>query len=136
MFWASVVVLVQDRRFTWSSRLRWWLSKARLARQAAWSTFDATGGRAGDLCCGSAGRAYALLCQYRHRGEPAWLNRARALTGEAVAGVRRWTMSRDSLYKGDVPTAVLVAQLAHPDHARMPLFELGPAACGRTVQSG
>ncbi|MET8040633.1 lanthionine synthetase LanC family protein [Micromonospora sp. NPDC005215] len=110
---------------------------ARLARQAAFSTFDATGARAGDLCCGSAGRAYALLCQYRHSGEPAWLNRARALTGEAVAGVRRGTMRRDSLYKGDVGTAVLVAQLAHPDHARMPLFELaGPAGCGRAVQSG
>jgi len=35
----------------------------------------------GDLCCGFAGRAYALLSFYHHTGEPSWLSaRARWLT--------------------------------------------------------
>jgi eukaryotic-like serine/threonine-protein kinase len=96
---------------------------AHLARQAAWSTFDAPGGAPGDLCCGYAGRAYALLCQHRHTGESGWLDRAETLTNEATARIAEWSLRPDSLYKGKVGVALLAAQIRKPEHARMPLFE-------------
>ncbi len=94
----------------------------RLARAAAWTAYeDPT--EVGDLCCGLAGRAYALLNLHRHGGEDAWLARARDLADRAAAGIRRVTLRRDSLYKGEVGVALLAAELEDPQHACMPLFE-------------
>jgi serine/threonine-protein kinase len=95
---------------------------ARLAEAAAWTAYDAPDA-GGDLCCGAAGRAYALLAVHRQLGGRAWLDRSIALAERAARAVRRDPLRRDSLYKGEVGVAVLAADLARPDWAAMPLFE-------------
>ena len=48
---------------------------ARLAEMAAWTAYGGGSVGPGDLCCGFAGRAYALLRVYRMSGEALWLSR-------------------------------------------------------------
>jgi eukaryotic-like serine/threonine-protein kinase len=96
---------------------------ARLAEMAAWSAYEGHPAAPGDLCCGFAGRAYSLVCLYRHSGERAWLARARRLSEYAAQSVRVESLRRDSLYKGEVGVALLTADLEAPEHACMPLFE-------------
>ena len=74
-----------------------------------------------NLCCGSAGRAYALLNQYRHTGDLRWLERAHDLTEHATRTAP--AELRDSLYKGELGAVVLAAELADPISARLPFFE-------------
>ena len=95
---------------------------ARWGQMAAWSAYEGPPAP-GDLCCGFAGRAYALLALHRHAGEREWLPRARSLAGRAATGVRADSMRRDSLYKGEVGVALLAADLETPEYACMPLFE-------------
>lgn len=93
-----------------------------LAVGAAWDAWDAPD-LALSLCCGLAGRGYALLNLHRHTGDGVWLERAKAL---AVRGARRGAAQMDaphSLYKGELGLALLVADLHRPLSARMPLFE-------------
>jgi serine/threonine-protein kinase len=93
-----------------------------LAEQAAWNAFEEPLGT-GDLCCGSAGRAYSLLNLYRHTGEREWLGRARLLANHAATTVEA-SLRRHALWKGDLGIAVLIAELVEsPETARMPLFE-------------
>jgi serine/threonine-protein kinase len=98
---------------------------AALAEGTAWNTWEAPDG-GGSLCCGLAGRAYALLNFWRHTGGPEWLDRARDLADRAAQDIAR-TSERvereDSLYKGAVGVALLAAELARPESAAMPLFE-------------
>jgi hypothetical protein len=94
---------------------------ARLAQMAAWTVNE--GPATGDLCCGLAGRAYALLSLYRHSGEPAWLARGRRLADQAVTSIRAKSPRPDSLYYGEVGVALLITELEAPEHGRMPLFE-------------
>jgi hypothetical protein len=96
---------------------------ARLAQMAGWSTYEGTSAAPGDLCCGLAGRAYALLGLYRQSGDTAWLARARELTNHASRNIRVEPLRRNSLYKGEVGVALLVADLEHPEHGCMPLYD-------------
>lgn len=103
-----------------------------LAEGAAWNVWEAGVGGA-SLCCGAAGQGYALLRWFRRCGDRAWLRRAHDV---ADRGVRTARLPHDrdpesarywhpgSLYKGDVGVAALVADLARPEYARMPVFEL------------
>ena len=92
-----------------------------LAELCAWDTWDEPCSVA-TLCCGSAGRAYALLNFYKHTGAPEWLSRARQLANHAAAAAN--TAQRpNSLWKGELGAAVLIADLASPQNARMPFFE-------------
>jgi hypothetical protein len=93
-----------------------------LAEGAAWNAWEAPDG-GGTLCCGLAGRAYALLNLHRHGGGPEWLARARDLADRAVRAVEHGSESPDSLYKGRIGVAVLAADLARPEGAVMPFFE-------------
>jgi serine/threonine-protein kinase len=94
-----------------------------LAEGAAWNAWEAPEGST-NLCCGLAGRAYALLNLWRHGGGDAWLARARILAGRAALDVRdRNDDPPDSLYKGELGVAVLAADLARPEAAAMPFFE-------------
>jgi serine/threonine-protein kinase len=93
------------------------------ARRAAWTAAESPIPSGGDLCCGFGGRAYAALGLYRHRGEEAWLARARSLAERAAVNIRANSLRRDSLYKGEVGVALLIAELEDPEHACMPLFE-------------
>lgn len=94
-----------------------------LAQGAGWSSWESPE-QAGTLCCGLAGRSYALLDLHRHTGDAAWLDRARAL---ALRAARHGTMPSEyphGLYKGELGLAVLAADLEQPEWARMPFFEL------------
>jgi serine/threonine-protein kinase len=93
-----------------------------LAEQAAWNAWEDSQIWP-SLCCGLAGRAYALLNLYRHTGAAVWLARARELTRRAAAATSLSTECRDSLYKGEIGVALLAAELARPELACMPLFE-------------
>jgi eukaryotic-like serine/threonine-protein kinase len=93
-----------------------------LAEGAAWDAYDAPASH-GDLCCGLAGRAYALLNLHRHGAGREWLGRARELADRAAAAMQEGSESSHSLYKGALGVAVLAADLARPEAAAMPFFE-------------
>ncbi|HEX2086227.1 MAG TPA: lanthionine synthetase LanC family protein [Solirubrobacteraceae bacterium] len=95
---------------------------AQLAERAAWTAYEGGPDVCGDLCCGLAGRAYALLGLHRHSGEAAWLARARLLGARAATEVATHSLRRDSLYKGEVGVALLTAELADSEPPGMPLF--------------
>jgi hypothetical protein len=59
------------------------------------------------------------------RGTPAACRGARAhrLADQAATGIQITPLRRDSLYKGEVGVALLMADLQMPEQARMPLFE-------------
>lgn len=93
-----------------------------LAVDAGWNAWEAPQ-KAGSLCCGLAGRAWALLRLHRHGAGRAWLRRARALAREArrdgkFPAERPW-----SLWKGRLALAALDVDLERPDEAACPLFE-------------
>ena len=93
-----------------------------LAEGAAWNAWEALDGD-GSLCCGLAGRAYALLNLYRHGGGAEWLERARELADRAAVAIERGSEPLHSLYRGALGVAVLAADLARPAEAAMPFFE-------------
>jgi serine/threonine-protein kinase len=102
------------------------------AEGAAWNAWEVPS-PIGNLCCGMAGQAYALLNLYRHTGEPVWLSRARDAARHAVTatndartrpGYEQFALRPESLYKGELGIILLAADLDRPDHACMPLFEL------------
>ena len=89
----------------------------------------------GNLCCGYAGQAYALLNIYKHTGQTSWLHKAQALTQKAARAIRDMpavdahqdlVLRGDSLYKGQVGVALLAAELERPEFAAMPFFEVDP----------
>jgi serine/threonine-protein kinase len=109
--------------FTWTAafdalRDPRWLD---LARDAAWNAWEEPIHHA-DLCCGSAGRAYALLDLYQHTGEREWLARARQLANHAAGAARATSQRAHALWKGELGIAVLLADLEDPAEARMPFF--------------
>jgi serine/threonine protein kinase len=95
---------------------------ARMATGAAWTAFEAPH-TTGDLCCGLAGRSYALLNLYKHGGDRVWLHRARDLSECAAVRTRANSLRRDSLYQGRVGVGLLAADLECPQQSCMPLFE-------------
>ncbi|MFI6281793.1 lanthionine synthetase LanC family protein [Streptomyces sp. NPDC050988] len=109
----------------WTSADRRWDSGRyeSLAHQAAWGAYEGVRVAPGDLCCGLAGRAYALLAQYRHTGDRPWLSRARVLVEQAAAATEAQSLYPNSLYHGDVGVALIASELEHPEIATMPLVE-------------
>jgi hypothetical protein len=93
-----------------------------LAEGAAWDAWEAPGDN-GTLCCGLAGRAYALLHLHGQDRGGGWLPRARELADRAAAAIERTAGTPDSLYKGALGVAVLAADLARPAGAAFPFFE-------------
>ena len=93
-----------------------------MAGGAAWNAWEAPDPH-GTLCCGLAGRAYALLNLWKHGGGDEWLTRARDLAAQAALTIERSAEATDSLYKGEVGVAVLAADLARPEEAVLPFFE-------------
>ena len=93
----------------------------RLAGEAATHASDEPTYNA-DLCCGSAGRAYAMLNMYRHSGDSGWVSRARRLANHAAAYDGE-VLGPNTLWKGELGVAVLIADLESPENARMPFFE-------------
>jgi predicted Ser/Thr protein kinase len=93
-----------------------------LAVLSAWHTWEEPCMTA-DLCCGSAGRAYALLNLYKQTGATEWLSRARQLANHAASAAHQNPQRANSLWKGELGVAVLIADLASPENAAMPFFE-------------
>lgn len=91
----------------------------RIAEEAAWNAWEEPLVHA-DLCCGSAGRAYALLNLYKHTGDRAWVSRARHLANHAVTAP---AARAHALWKGTLGVAVLICDLESPETAQMPMFE-------------
>jgi len=96
-----------------------WLRRAEEEAAATWSAPR----ELASLCCGTAGRAYALLDFYRHTGNAEWLHRARELAEHSAANAVATAQVANTLYQGELGVAVLVADLARPEQARMPAFE-------------
>jgi len=96
------------------------------AARHAWSQDTA----ARDLCCGAAGRAYAMLAMWRATAERIWLDRARSLADRAVTDIESSHDARygspDGLMRGASGVAVLLEELQEPLLARMPLVEREP----------
>jgi serine/threonine-protein kinase len=95
-----------------------------VAEAAAWHVWDQGDGPV-DLCCGFAGRAYALLELFRATGEPVLLRRAKSLVARAIRvapQLRTTEHPPHSLYKGELGLAVLISDLGDPSEAAMPLF--------------
>jgi predicted Ser/Thr protein kinase len=107
--------------FTLAHRLLGGDEWLRLAEGCAWTSWDAACATI-DLCCGGAGRAYALLNLYKHTGEAEWLGRARQLANHAAAPAAP-AARHNALWKGELGVAVLIADLSSPENARMPFFE-------------
>ncbi|HYL06308.1 MAG TPA: lanthionine synthetase LanC family protein, partial [Thermoanaerobaculia bacterium] len=95
----------------------------RLALAAGWHAWE-DADEVPSLCCGLAGRAYALLALHRQGAGEEWLVRARQLADRAAAAARRAQdePSPHSLYRGPLGIAVLAADLERPEAAAMPLF--------------
>jgi serine/threonine-protein kinase len=100
-----------------------------LAEGAAWNVWEAPDLTA-SLCCGLAGRGYALLHLYRHLdrdyrdgGGREWLDRARALADRAAREIEATSDAPDSLHRGLPGVAALIADLARPEAAAFPLFD-------------
>jgi len=94
----------------------------KLAEQAAWYSWDSEE-LGGDLCCGGSGRAYALLACADATGDPAWRERAAALTRQAVKSIQQNSISNLGLYKGPIGVLVLGSDLLTSlETASMPFF--------------
>jgi lantibiotic modifying enzyme len=73
------------------------------------------------LCCGAAGRAYALLKAAQVSGDARWIERARAVVTRALTTPLRFWRP-DSLFKGELGLAVVIADFEQPARATMPVF--------------
>ncbi|WP_429289861.1 lanthionine synthetase LanC family protein [Paraburkholderia sp. CI3] len=100
-----------------------------LAERSAWAVWE-NSGRLGHLCCGDAGRAYALLSLFRHTGEGEWYKRAVHLAERSVAVCACDTEARFSLFKGELGATLLLEDLKVPEQAGFPLFERDMHAAG------
>ncbi|HKO54511.1 MAG TPA: lanthionine synthetase LanC family protein [Thermoanaerobaculia bacterium] len=109
--------------FTLAHRLLGDAEWLRLCELSAWNAWDEPRNIV-DLCCGTSGRAYALLNLYKHTGATEWLSRARHLANHAATSASSVTSPRaNALWKGELGVATLIADLASPENARMPFFE-------------
>jgi serine/threonine-protein kinase len=96
-----------------------------LAERAGWHAWEHPD-RHPRLCCGLAGRGFALLRLYRAIGDPAWLERARSLAARAAEGLGAAPLDDPralSLYWGALGPALLAVELERPERAAFPAFE-------------
>ncbi|MEN5036720.1 lanthionine synthetase LanC family protein [Pseudomonas sp. TWI929] len=93
-----------------------------LSARAAWSTWETPEDNVGTLCCGSAGRTYALLAHFRHSGETAWLDRAFVIARQAIES-RHDKELNFALFKGRLGCLFLAEDMNTPERASFPIFE-------------
>jgi serine/threonine-protein kinase len=74
------------------------------------------------LCCGLAGQGYAMLAALEADGDTRWTARAKRLASLAVQHAGTAACHPNSLWKGEVGIALLLADLADPGAACLPLF--------------
>lgn len=110
LLWLRAHKLFGDRQF------------ASLAEESAWATWD-DDDTTSNLCCGLAGRAYALAAVFRESGETAWAKRARTLAADAFRARTEAAMMSGSLFKGLTGLALAHAEMDEPQNARMPIID-------------
>ncbi|AIE83717.1 lanthionine synthetase LanC family protein [Fimbriimonas ginsengisoli] len=88
-----------------------------LAEGAASSTWQDREGIA-SLCCGSAGKAYALMDMYNVSKDPRWLKRAEQVGMDAIGSGQ----TGYSLYKSMGGIVVMASDLTLPEYACLPMF--------------
>ncbi len=119
-----------------------WLAAAELldggfrevAELCAWHAWEDDSDDDLTLCCGVAGRAYALLAWHRASGEAAWLRRASDLIAQVKSALPRGIGLDPALLKGHLSLALIERELDHPHFARTPLFEAEGWPMGRDVR--
>lgn len=80
--------------------------------------------RNANLCCGMSGKAYAMLNLYNTTFEKSWLHKAQEIEKMIMQQIGSPALHNNSLYKGEVGVAVLLAEMGQPTLSRMPLFEV------------
>lgn len=80
--------------------------------------------RNANLCCGMSGKAYAMLNLYNTTNEKSWLQKAQEIEKMIMQQIGSPALHNNSLYKGEVGVAVLLAEMSEPTLSRMPLFEV------------
>lgn len=84
------------------------------------------------LCCGLAGRSFALLDMYANTADTSWLARAENLGNLAVndssIDQRPW-----SLFKGRLGVALLMEELKSPAASSVPLYGYRPSAREKNI---
>lgn len=93
-----------------------------LAEQVA-RHFIPTNHSVAQLCCGTAGEAYALLNLYNTTKDIKYLQWAKQKSAWALKNWSNPSHKANSLYKGEIGMALLFAEMENPSAARMPLFE-------------
>lgn len=76
------------------------------------------------LCCGTVGAGFALLALHAASGEARHLEAAADLAERAAARIRSGGLPPQSLFRGAVGHAALVAALERPEEAVLPVFGL------------
>ena len=93
-----------------------------LAERAAWDAWMDRDPLV-TICCGLAGRAYAVLNVYRATGKQVWLERALELGNEVDVDFSVAGAYRHSPYKGSLGPILLLNDLHSPAEANLPVFE-------------
>jgi len=93
----------------------------RQAERAAARTWNDVA-RDSSLCCGLAGRGFALLRFYRHTGAAIWLDRARRLADLALRHADPHKRRPWSLFQGRIGVALLKSELDAPELGALPLL--------------
>lgn len=109
--WSELYAFTRDARYleTAEKTVRHFLSDTQVSTES--------------LCCGTAGKCYALLNMYRVAGNDLYLQEARQLARRMLKQAYLPENRNNSLYKGDIGLATLFTELRQPRLARMPLFE-------------
>ena len=102
----------EDRRRMEAAATETWLTD-----NSAWS-----------LCCGTTGRAFALLSAARFSGESRWAARAKILASRAMrlCDADQAREHRHSLFRGDGGLVLLLAELDQPGLATFPVYASHP----------
>ena len=95
-----------------------WLDTAECGAWSVWDAEDA----GWDLCCGRAGRAYALLEFAAATGKEEWLVRATAFAVRAVAEMRLTPAEYVGLYRGAIGVIVMASDVTVGRPRSMPFY--------------
>jgi serine/threonine-protein kinase len=107
--WLTAASVMNDERYT---------ANAYEAAEHSWNHATAHP----TLCCGLAGQSYAMVRMFQRSNDESWLRRSKTLATRAVEAVGDKSSTPNSLYKGDLGVAALIADMEIPHLAAMPVF--------------
>ncbi len=92
------------------------------AGEHIWKHSQNTFSSIGQLCCGLAGQSYSFLELYKYTNDIKWLKRAKILGYKSERLAKSSHHLPNSLYKGEIGIALLLADLDNPLGSCMPMF--------------